>query len=369
MYEEVDLLLIAILALFPTWIAHFNKILDNYETFQKKEMKCPIKPTTNGLKMAVYAAKKLGFDFSRNCLSGTNFTRYCTAVCWTIVSPMYRIVKNLNRFFYSGALFEYTTNVVLQKMIETFILYQLLESPFGKYLRCIEDKEIISILSDPSNEKSRVSGVLTITHKKIIFQHKRYDPMSEAIVFDSIHAFANDKDIQECIFRKQIGEIEFSEISYQMLEMVREFVNLLSPIVSIKLININIPRLQANLKHRERTKKTQKENSPFDIIQHKSDAKFMRALILYTYMSDAAFDSIRESISRFIHKMSGTRIFPDDYIDNVVKYAELFYKGEFVINTDIVDNRYFREIKSANDLKPFETIQCDLIHEKIKDND
>jgi len=356
MYEEVDLLLIAILALFPTWIAHFNKILDRYETYQKEKMECRVVPTTDKLKMAVYAAEKLGFDFSRDNKSNTLFTRYCRADCWTIVSPSYRIVKNLDKFFYSGALFEDTTNVVLHKMIETFILYQLLESPFGKLLKCVEEYEKISILSGYDDKDPHVLGELSIRHNNIKFQHcdcyKR--KTSDVMNFDSIHAFVNDKDIQEYIFGKQIGEINFSEISCQMVEKIREFVDLLSPIVRKTQIlqqtgiTINMPRLIKNLRHTERVKKVQKENSKFYIKQHKSDAKFMRALILYTYMTNVKFEHIRENVFLFICQMQKTRAFPRGYINDIVDYAELFYQGKFVINANIRENRYFREIELAN---------------------
>ena len=273
-------------------------------------------------------------------------------------------------------MFEYTTQVVLDKMVESFILYQLLETSFGKLLRC-SGGEIISIFSGYDDKNSHALGTLEISKRRTIFQ--RIDiynrPISGTIIFNSMYEFVNDKDIQEYISEKSIGELKFSEISDQMIKKVREFVVLLSPIVCdatvVRLADTHIPtpRITVVLKHHERIKKIQLDNSPFDIKQRKSDAKFMRALILYTYMSSIEFDDLRSTISCFICEMSKTKKFPEGYIDNVVRFAELFYQGKFIINTCIVKNRYFRKIKSANDPKPVEAIQCDLIHEKIKDNE
>lgn len=100
MYKEVDKIAesCGIIVLFTTWLACFNKILDTYDTFQREKMICPDKPRTDKLKKAVYAASLLNFDFSRNHVGGTHFTRYCAYDCNTIVSPTYRMVKNIKSF-------------------------------------------------------------------------------------------------------------------------------------------------------------------------------------------------------------------------------------------------------------------------------
>lgn len=351
MYEAIDALLLScgILSIFTQYMTHFEKILDRYATYNPKERVCKIKPITDKLKNAVYAAEKLGFYFYRSFVSVTDSSRNIKSEYMTIVAPTYRIINNLIKFFRSTVNFEYTTVVVLEKMVETFILYQLLETDFGPLLQCL-DYEKINIFPGYVCDHKRALATLIISDKKIIYQPIDFNrqPTQDELVFTSVYGFVNNEVVQNHIFKRSIGVVKFSELSCTMVAKIITFVNSLRPLVITanrlryyndcpKLPSITLPNAKIN------------ENSEIAFEKmNTTEKKFVRAVIVFVfvYAMPTPLDELRYKIQSIIDKSPKKELL--SYIEIIVDLTEEFYAGRLIILESTVQNRYYQQLMRDN---------------------